>query len=150
MRKVLVAALALSPALLHAQANSPAQPDSSQAPVLQSTLLSPGEPAGAAYPSHLRVSTGVVAPKLIHTVDIPYDEDSTWNLKSAIPTVVLEMSVDDAGKPTALKVVKSDDPTMNYNVLNAVSQYRFQPATLNGKPTAIPLTLRIRVVNPAS
>ncbi len=43
MRKVIVAALALSPILLHAQANSPAQPQSTSSPTLQSKLVRPAE-----------------------------------------------------------------------------------------------------------
>jgi len=48
MRKVIMAAIALSPILLHAQANSPAQPQAANAPVLQSKLVQPKEFAAAA------------------------------------------------------------------------------------------------------
>ena len=74
MRKVIVATLALTPMLLHAQANSPAQTQSSPSSTLQSKLVQPKEfntseaDHGAASVAPLRISTGVTAPKLVHTV----------------------------------------------------------------------------------
>ena len=147
MRKVIVASLALFPMLLHAQANSPAQPQaSSNLPTLQSRLIEPkafgagSDTPNAAAP--LRVSTGVVAPKLTHIVNISSDDDVVWQV---IPdrTAVVEMIVDANGKPSDLKIVESVSPTMDKNILDAVSQYRFKPGTLDDAPTAVPVTLRI-------
>src|SRR5216684_2157908 len=82
MRKVIVAALALTPMLLHAQANSPAQtqPSSPASTTLQSKLVQPKELNASEAVAHtttpIRISTGVGAPKLIHTVAI--ESDSNW------------------------------------------------------------------------
>jgi TonB family protein len=142
MRKVILATLALSPMLLHAQANLPAQP---QASTLQSRLEQPNDFAAdrGAAPSSLRVSTGVVAPKLIHSTSIASTDE--WNVRrSAVDKkVVVEMLVDEKGVPSDLKVVNSIGAEMDKNVLEAVSQYRFKPGTLDSKPTAVPLTLEI-------
>src|ERR1700758_2019746 len=138
MRKVIVAALALTPMLLHAQANSPAKTQSPPPPsTLQSKLVQPAEINGseaAHVTAPVRVSTGVGAPKLIHTVAI--EADSNW-----VPTgftferkAVVEMTVDATGKPSNLKIVKSLGPVMDHNVLAAVGQYRFAPGTLDGAP----------------
>ncbi len=149
MRKVIVATLALTPMLLHAQANSPAQTQSSPASTttLQSKLVQPKELNGSEAVAHtttpVRISTGVGAPKLIHTVAI--ESDSNW-----IPTgfafdrkTVVEMMVDATGKPSDLKIVRSLGPVMDHNVLAAVSQYRFTPGTLDGAPTAVPVNLEV-------
>ena len=147
MRKVIVAALALTPMLLHAQANSPAQTQSSpSSTTLQSKLVQPAEINGseaAHVTAPVRVSTGVGAPKLIHTVAI--EADSNW-----VPTgftferkAVVEMTVDATGKPSNLKIVKSLGPVMDHNVLAAVGQYRFAPGTLDGAPTAVPVNLNV-------
>jgi TonB family protein len=147
MRKVIVATLALTPMLLHAQANSPAQTQSSPASTLQSKLVQPKElnasEAVASTTSPLRISTGVGAPKLIHTVAI--ESDSSW-----IPTgftfdrkTVVEMTVDATGKPSDLKILQSLGPVMDHNVLAAVSQYRFTPGTLDGAPTNVPVNLQV-------
>ena len=147
MRRVIVAALALTPMLLHAQANSPAKTQSSSpSSTLQSKLVQPAEINGsdaAHTTAPVRVSTGVGAPKLIHTVAI--EADSNW-----VPTgftferkAVVEMTVDATGKPSNLKIVESLGPAMDHNVLAAVGQYRFTPGTLDGAPTAVPVNLHV-------
>jgi TonB family protein len=148
MRSVIAATLALTPMLLHAQANSPAktQPSPSST-TLQSKLAQPKELNDSEAVAHttnpIRVSTGVGAPKLIHTVAI--EADSNW-----VPTgftferkAVVEMTVDATGKPSNLKIVQSLGPVMDRNVLAAVSQYRFAPGTLDGAPTAVPVNLQL-------
>jgi TonB family protein len=148
MRKAIVATLALTPMLLHAQANSPAktQPSPSST-TLQSKLSQPNEPNDSEAVAHsttpVRISTGVGAPKLVHTVAI--ESDSTW-----IPTgfaferkAIVELTVDVTGKPSDLKIVRSVGPVMDHNVLAAVSQYRFTPGTLDGAPTAVPVNLQV-------
>jgi TonB family protein len=147
MRKVIVATLLLTPMLLHAQANSPAQPQTSGT-TLQSKLDQPNEFAseadhGTARSTPLRISTGVVAPKLIHTVQIESDFDGTPRGFSLDRKTVVEMTVDATGKPSDLKVVRSLGPVMDKNVLAAVSQYRFAPGTLNGQPTVVPVNLEV-------
>jgi hypothetical protein len=148
MRKVIVATLALTPMLLHAQANSPAQTQPSpSSTTLQSKLVQPKEINDSEAVAHstapVRISTGVGAPKLIHTVAV--ESDSNW-----IPTgfsfereTVVEMTVDTTGKPSDLKIVKSLGPVMDHNVLAAVGQYRFAPGTLDGAPTAVPVNLHV-------
>ena len=149
MRSVIVATLALTPMLLHAQANSPAQPKSSGTPnTLQSRLDSPTEIAsdadhGTAHAAPIRISTGVTAPKLVYTVQIETDIDSTRSGFTYDRKTVVAMTVDAKGKPNELKILKSINPVVDKNVLAAVSQYRFAPGTLDGQPTAVPVNLEI-------
>jgi TonB family protein len=152
MRKVIVATLALTPMLLHAQANSPAQTQSSPvSTTLHSKLVQPVELNASEAVAHtttpVRISTGVGAPKLIHTVAV--ESDANW-----IPTgftfdrkTVVEMTVDATGKPSNLKILQSLGPVMDHNVLAAVSQYRFTPGTLDGAPTAVPVNLQVILHN---
>jgi TonB family protein len=146
MRRVIVATLALFPALLHAQATSPAQPQSTGSSTsLQSSLVQPAELGrssdDAAAP--LRISTGVNAPKLIHTVDVESDSDTIFQAATTDKKVVVEMLVDESGKPSDIKVVGSLAPVMERNVLAAVSQFRFTPGTLDNQPAAVPVDLEI-------
>ena len=153
MRKVIVAALALTPMLLHAQANSPAQTQSSPASTtLQSKLVQPAELNASEAVAHsttpVRVSTGVAAPKLIHTVAIETDSDLIPRGLAFDRKTVVEMTVDATGKPSNLKILQSLGPLMDHNVLAAVSQYRFTPGTLDGAPTAIPVNLEVVLRSP--
>jgi TonB family protein len=140
MRRVIMATLLLSPALLHAQAKSPAQPQTS---TLQAKLSQPAFGSEAADTTNsVRVSTGVNAPKLVHTVDVQSDYDFTAAARFE-RTAVVSLTVDPTGKPSDLKIVQSVNPIMDKNVLAAVSQYRFTPGTLDNQPTAIPVHLEV-------
>ena len=148
MRKVIVATLALTPMLLHAQANSPAPTQSSPASTtLQSKLVQPKEFNASEAVAHsttpIRVSTGVAEPKLIHTVAIESDSDRVPRGFAIDRKTVVEMTVDATGKPCDLKILKSLGPVMDHNVLSAVGQYRFTPGTLDGQPTAVPVNLEV-------
>ena len=146
MRKILVAALALSPVMLHAQATSPAQPQNSgSATVLESKLAAPAlnsTAADHATTSPIRITTGVTAPKLVHVVDVPAD-GAAWHVSGLEKTAVVSMLVDEKGVPSNLKIVRSIGADMDNNVLGAVKQYRFQPGSLNHLPTAVPVNLEV-------
>ena len=121
MRKVLVAILSLSSLALHAQANSPAQTE----------------------PQVKRVSTGVIAPKLIYKVDVVADSTGTARLINDDTKVVVGMIVDKNGRPSDLKILKSAGAGVDASVLAAVSQYRFTPGTVSNQPIATPLNLEV-------
>ena len=145
MRTAILAALALTPVVLHAQANSPAQAK----PTLESRLSPPAITAAGdrtATPKTLRVSTGVIAPKLIHTVDVPIDSSSS-TFYGGPRKVVVGMIVGTDGVPSDLKVVQSAGPVVDKSVLEAVSQYRFAPGTVSSQPVAFPLNLEVNLVN---
>jgi hypothetical protein len=147
MRTLLVATLAFAPVLLHAQATSPAQ-QTGAAVELQSRLVAPKPfaAAAAAVPtSTRRISTGVVAPRLIATSPVVFTKDAIWNLSAGDRQLTVSMVVDAKGIPTELKIVNSPDALLNSDVLASVAQYRFTPGSVTGVPTAIPVNLAITV-----
>ncbi len=146
MTRTIVAILALSPAMLFAQAHVPAQPSST--PVLHASLLQPAalvseKSENGAAPGSLRISTGVVAPKLVSSVSI--SSTSANHVVAIDRKVVVEMTVSESGKPCDLKVVESADPAMNDNVIAAVSRFQYKPGTLDGTPAAVPVRLEITI-----
>jgi TonB family protein len=145
MRKVLAAALALSPMMLHAQAASPAPTRTALAALVQPKELGAVKADSATVPASqpLRISTGVTPPKLISTVSIIDNQNLPLNLKALDQLAIVSMTVNADGKPSDLKIVRSVGAAMDANVLAAVSQYRFAPGTLDKQPTAVPLTLEI-------
>lgn len=142
MRQALLAVLALSPVLLHAKANSPAQ---HQLALASTSELGAAADRGTAINKPLRISTGVVAPKLVHSISVNSDTTRPWTDVAANKTVTVGMVVDTEGKPTNLKIVKSAGPVVDHSVLEAVSQYRFQPGTVSNQPVAFPLNLEINL-----
>ena len=147
MHRTIAAILALTPVLLHAQANSPAQHVSADRPaVLRSSIAEPKAPGvgdiPSATPSAHRISTGVIAPKLIHSIAIDSD-NSPIESAGVSRTTVVKMIVEKDGTPTDLAIAQSLGPIMDHNILQAVSQYRFIPATVSNVPTAAPVNLEI-------
>jgi TonB family protein len=133
MRKLIVAILSLSSLMLHAQANSPAP-----------TQVASNGPA----PQSRRISTGVIAPKLIYKIDVVADSSNEARLLSNDYKVVVGMIVDKTGKPSDLKIVKSAGSTdVDASVLTAVSQYRFSPGTVSNQPIAVPVDLEVIISN---
>lgn len=141
MRKALLATFILSPVLLHAQASSPAQH--------QIALATPSElgaaDRGVTATKPLRISTGVVVPKLVHSVSVSSDFTNPWTNVAVNRTVTVGMIVDESGKPTNLRIVKSAGPLVDRNVLEAVRQYRFEPGTVSNQAVAFPLNLEINL-----
>ncbi|HTZ58780.1 MAG TPA: TonB family protein [Acidobacteriaceae bacterium] len=131
MRTLTIAILSLSSVMLHAQASSPAQ-----------TQIA----TNGSEPQVKRISTGVVPPKLIYTVDVQADETTSKFLTSDTK-VVVGMIVDKTGKPEDLKIVSSASPGVDASVLNAVSQYRFTPGMVSNQPIATPLNLEVVISN---
>jgi TonB family protein len=148
MTRTIAAILALAPGMLFAQAQSPAQPSST--PVLQSALLQPAAFAAfkasnnnaAAANTSARISTGVVAPRLVHQANLVAN---SYRTTAAENTVVIHMIVDEKGTPTQLQVEQSADPILDKEVLEAVSKFHYQPGTLNGQPVAVPVRLQYQV-----
>jgi len=132
MRKVIVAILSLSSFMLHAQATTPAP-----------TQVASNAPA----PQVKRISTGVIAPKLIYKVDVVADSTGTARLLDNETKVVVGMIVDKTGKPSDLKILQSAGAGVDASVLAAVSQYRFTPGMVSNQPIATPLNLEVVISN---
>ena len=132
MRKVIVAILSLSSFMLHAQATTPAP-----------TQVASNGPA----PQVKRISTGVIAPKLIYKVDVVADQNGTARLFDSETKVVVGMIVDKTGKPSDLKILQSAGAGVDASVLAAVSQYRFTPGMVSNQPIATPLNLEVVISN---
>ncbi len=132
MRKLIVAILSLSSFMLHAQANTPAQ----------TQVASNGS-----APQVKRISTGVIAPKLIYKVNVVADSTGTARLLNNDTRVVVGMIVDKTGRPTDLKILQSAGAGVDASVLTAVSQYRFSPGMVSNQPIATPLNLEVVISN---
>ncbi len=148
MKRTMLAILAISPLMMHGQVKSSAQPGST--PTLESSNVQPAALAGiktadhSATPTVIRVSSGVTAPVLLHTVDVDRGH-ILGNSASEDRVVRVAMTIDASGKPTDLKVVQSTDKFTDQAILTAASQYRFKPATLNGSAVPIEMTVNFKI-----
>jgi len=146
MRTILMATLALAPALVHAQSQSPAPTRNPNAQVLESKLVTPNAVDSAAASNAVLPTSTLLAPKLIKWSNVT--EDRSWQIAGPDHerTFAVSMTVTESGVPTDLKIVDSEDPMLNRSVLDAVANYRFTPASLDSKPTSVPMVLTVRVV----
>ena len=143
-RSIFVATLALTPALLPAQATLPAH--SASAITLEARAAAPAAIKSVDdknSTSTLRVSTGVIAPKLVKSVNLASTPGVHQLLVANDTKVVVSMVVDENGTPSKLAIAQSASPLVDQQVLEAVSQYRYQPGTLDGKPYALPVRLQV-------
>jgi TonB family protein len=148
MKRTMLAILAISPLMMHGQVKSSAQPGST--PTLESSNVRPAALAGiksadhSASPTAVRISSGVTAPVLVHTVDV--DREHILGADATEERVVrVAMTVDASGKPTDLKVIQSTDKFTDQAILAAASQYRYKPATLNGSAVPMEMTVNFRI-----
>jgi len=148
MKRTIVAILAISPLMMHGQVKSSAQPGST--PTLESSNVQPAAFAGiksadhSATPTVVRVSSGVTAPVLVHSVTV--DRGHILGADASEDRVVrVAMTIDATGKPTDLKVIQSTDKFTDQAILAAASQYRFKPATLNGSAVPIEMTVNFNI-----
>ena len=96
---------------------------------------------GQTVDNPLRIGGSVKPPVLIKQVDPDYHRPIFGKPKEG--TVLVNLVVDEAGRPTHLKIVRSLDKKFDKSALNAVSQYRFKPATREDKPVAVELNVDI-------
>jgi Gram-negative bacterial TonB protein C-terminal len=92
--------------------------------------------------------TGVSPPKLIHSVAPVYPNSMRASHPGGI--CVVSVVVDTDGRPTHARVIYAVSPVaihpvldreaitaMSESVIVAISQYRFEPGTYNGKPVSV-------------
>ena len=148
MKRTMLAILAISPLMMHGQVKSSAQPGST--PTLESSNVQPAAFAGiktadhSASPTVVRVSSGVTAPVLVHSVDV--NREQILHAVGPEDRVVrVAMTIDASGKPTDLKVIQSTDKFTDQAILSAASQYRYKPATLNGSAVPMQMTVNFTI-----
>ena len=127
MRRILIASALLSPLVFSAAAVA-------STPATDVTATTQVRP----------VSTGVKSAHVISSVNIqlPSTPDASY-LNGA--EVVVHLNVDPSGKPQDLQVIKTPSVALNAPVLEAVRQFRFEPATVNNQIVSQPLTLTVVV-----
>ncbi len=82
------------------------------------------------------IMAGLTAPVIVSKVFPVYPEDA--RKKKIEGVVVIEIVIDEAGKITNAKVLDSPGPNFSQAALDALKQWKFQPARgADGKPLAV-------------
>ena len=118
--------------------------------ILLTSLLVPAavyasssEDAASATP--VRVTTGVVAPAVLNSSNFTVTPDALAGVGLDKPAVVLALKVNEKGFAQNVRVVRSVNPRVDLQVLEAVRDFRFRPATLDQQPVPVDLELTVVV-----
>jgi len=96
-------------------------------------------PGGGEEP--LRVGGEVKAPVLQQKVDPTYPEAARKARMEGV--VILEAIITASGTVEDVKVLKSVNPLLDASAVRAVQQWRYKPATLNGRAVRVYLTVTV-------
>jgi periplasmic protein TonB len=88
-----------------------------------------------------RVGGGVSAPRAIFTPDPEYSEEARKAKYQG--TVVLWLIVGPDGRPNQVKVARTLGMGLDQKAIEAVRQWRFEPAKLNGNPVAVQINVEV-------
>ena len=88
-----------------------------------------------------KVGGGISAPQAISAPDPDYTEEARRAKKQG--TCVLWLIVDAAGRPRDIKVVRGLGLGLDAKALEAVRQWRFQPALKDGKPVDVQISVEV-------
>jgi TonB family protein len=88
-----------------------------------------------------KVGGGISAPQAISTPDPEYTEEAR-NAKTQ-GTCVLWMIVDDQGHPHDIRVTRGLGFGLDARAIEAVKQWRFQPAMKDGRPVSVQISVQV-------
>ena len=103
-------------------------------PEIGDSVVIPEGPAGPAI-GPMQISGNVLAPKRIYSPDPHYPEEARHARIQGV--VILQTIINTAGAVTDVKVLKGLPSGLTEAAVEAVSSWRFEPATLEGKPVAV-------------
>jgi protein TonB len=89
----------------------------------------------------LRVGGDVKAPQLINRVEPSYPEAARKARMEGV--VILEAIITANGNVEEVKVLKSVNPLLDAAATRAVQQWKYRPATLNGRAVRVYLTVTV-------
>jgi len=88
------------------------------------------------------VGGNVKPPKLIHYVNPEFSKEARKAKLSG--DVEIHLVVDEDGNPTHVQVAKSLGMGLDEKAVEAVRQYKFSPATLDGKPVKVEIYIDVK------
>src|SRR5437667_162612 len=104
------------------------------------TLISP-EDVAVLQPAKTQAGGGVSAPKSLFAPDPEYSEEAREAKYQG--TCVLYLIVGPDGKPRDIRVARSLGLGLDEKAIEAVRQWKFEPAMKDGKPVAVAINVEV-------
>jgi TonB family protein len=89
-----------------------------------------------------QLGSDVIPPKVIHHVEAEFSDEA--RRKKISGNVRVYLWVEKDGKPSHIAVIQSAGHGLDEQAVEAVRQYKFKPATLNGEPVVVDLYVEVR------
>ena len=96
-----------------------------------------GNTGGGVY----HIGGGVRPPSVIYSVDPEFSEEARKAKFSG--NVLVDLIVDENGLPSHVRVARGVGMGLDEKAVEAVRQYKFKPATKDGKPVKVELTVEV-------
>ena len=128
--------------LVRAQSPRASEPQAAvdfAAPILNASILGSSQAASAQQIYH--VGPGVSAPTLIFAPDPEYSEQARRAKYQGV--CVVSLIVDAQGNPQRVQVVRHLGKGLDQKAIEAVRQYKFEPAMHNGEPVAVEVNIEV-------
>ena len=104
--------------------------------------VGPGvEPSATVDNSPIHLSFGMTRPEVIHQVPPRYSEQA--RRAGVQGMVIVEAVIDEQGQVASVRLVRGLPMALDQAALEAVQQWRFKPALLNGHPVKVFYTLTV-------
>jgi Gram-negative bacterial TonB protein C-terminal len=97
-----------------------------------------------AYTIRLSEPQQLSSPKVVRSVELGFSQNELA-AQPATSEVAVRVTVDQFGFPRDPVVVHSAGATVNERALQAISQYRFQPATVDNRPVQAFVTIDVKL-----
>lgn len=88
-----------------------------------------------------KVGGGISAPRPVSTPDPEYTEEA--RLAKTQGTCILWLIVDESGRPRNIRVVRGLGFGLDAKAIQAVQQWRFQPALKDGRPVNVQISVEV-------
>jgi protein TonB len=99
-------------------------------------------PVAPAPSGPIHITARVQKPEILHRVSPAYPE--TARRARVQGAVILEAIIDERGNVTSVRVIHGLPMGLEQSAIQAVSQWKFQPATLEGRPVAVYFNLTVQ------
>lgn len=87
------------------------------------------------------ISLRIEQPAVVHRIEPAYPQTLLRMHKEGI--VILQALITANGDIQKIEILKSDHPLFSQSAINAVSQWKYRPARLRGKPVAVYFTVTV-------
>jgi protein TonB len=99
------------------------------------------EPSAPVDTSPIRLSFGMTKPEVVHQVQPRYTEIA--RTAGVQGTVIVEAVIDEQGRVTNERLIRGLPMGLDKAALEAIQQWRFKPALLDGRPVKVYFTLTV-------